>query len=213
MRRIRVAIAVLLLSGCAPASDDRAAPPAYLRLAHQDDIPTLDPARGYDTASWQFEEMLFNTLLDYNDEAALVPELAASWEVDADDRTYTFHLRDDVHFTNGRRLVASDVRYAIERVLTPHTRSPGAEFFRGIIGAEACTNSACSVAGIDTPDAVTLRITLRDIDPLFCTSWPCRLRQRFQRRRWNGGARTSAGTRWAAACTSSSSGCRTTTWR
>ena len=115
---------------------------AYLRLADQDDIPTLDPARGYDTASWQFEEMLFNTLVDYDDGGQLVPELATDWEISADSLTYTFHLRTDVRFTNGRPVVAADMRYAIERVLDPHTQSPGAEFFRGIDGAAECDRGA-----------------------------------------------------------------------
>src|SRR5262249_23307865 len=126
-----------------------------------------DPARGYDTASWQFEEMLFNTLLDYDDDGNLIPELATRWDTAADNRTYTFHLRDDVQFTNGRRLVAADVKYAIDRVLTPHTRSQGAEFFRGLIGSEACTDNSCDVTGIAVPDEHTIRFTLRDFDPLF----------------------------------------------
>ena len=167
MMRAWVAAVLLVLSGCNGSADDAAAPPSFLRLADQDDIPTLDPARGYDTASWQFEDMLFNTLVDYDDEAQLVPELATRWEVGDDDRTYTFHLRDNVRFSNGRPVVAADVRFAIERVLTPHTRSPGAEFFRGIDGAEACTDTGCRVAGIDTPDDTTIRFVLHDIDPLF----------------------------------------------
>jgi ABC-type transport system substrate-binding protein len=161
-------LALLALTGCASSSGsgaDAAVP--YLRLADQDDLPTLDPARGYDTASWQFEEMLFNTLLDYDDEAKLVPELALHWEISDDHLIYTFQLRDDVHFTNGRALVADDVRYAIERVLNPRTRSQGAEFFRGIVGAERCTEAECTVAGIETPDAHSVRFRLREVDPLF----------------------------------------------
>lgn len=161
-------LAVLLLIGCASDSGGGgAAAPAYLRLADQDDLPTLDPARGYDTTSWQFEQMLFNTLLDYDADSELVGELARDWTVSDDHLTYTFRLRDDVHFTNGRALVAADLRYAIERVLDPHTRSQGAEFFKGIVGAEMCARDACRVSGIETPDAHRLRFHLRDTDPLF----------------------------------------------
>jgi ABC-type transport system substrate-binding protein len=155
------------LGACTSSTGSNGAPPQYLRLAGQDEVPTLDPARGYDTSSWQFEQMLFNTLLGYDAEAHLVPELATSWEVSSDHRTYTFHLRRDVRFTSGRPLVAADVKYSIERVLQPQTRSQGAEFFRAIRGAEACTEARCSVAGIETPDAYTIRFQLRDFDPLF----------------------------------------------
>lgn len=159
-------ILLLVLAGCGSTSDS-AVPPSYLRLADQDDIPTLDPARGYDTASWQFEEMLFNTLVDYDADGALVPELATDWEVSADQLTYIFHLRRGVRFTNGRALRAADVRYSIERVLDPHTRSQGAEFFHGIVGAADCQPEHCRVSGISTPDDHTLRIALTAFDPLF----------------------------------------------
>ena len=164
----RVLVLLLLLLGaCGSTTGGSALPPSYLRLADQDDIPTLDPARGYDTASWQFEEMLFNTLVDYDADGALVPELATDWEVSADRLTYTFHLRPDVRFTNGRALVAADLRYSIERVLDPHTRSQGAEFFHGIVGAADCKPEDCRVSGIVTPDDRTLRITVQAPDPLF----------------------------------------------
>ncbi len=166
--RETILLGVLLLAGCtAPSGGAADVEGQYLRLADQDDVPTLDPARGYDTASWQFEEMLFNTLLDYDDDGNLVPELATHWDVSADQRTYEFHLRSDVRFTNGRPLVAGDIRYSITRVLDPHTQSQGAEFFRGIVGAEECVAARCRVSGIETPDAYTVRITLRDFDPLF----------------------------------------------
>src|SRR5262245_59098833 len=102
---------VLFLVGCGATSGSDEQDGPYLRLADQDDITTLDPARGYDTASWQFEEMLFNTLLDYDASANLVGELATDWEISPDHLTYTFHLRDDVRFSNGRPVAASDLRY------------------------------------------------------------------------------------------------------
>jgi ABC-type transport system substrate-binding protein len=160
--------AVLCLAGCTSSSGGgNEPPPPYLRLAGADEIPTLDPARGYDTASWQFEQMLFTTLVDYDADSNLVPKLATGWEVSSDGRTYTVHLRADVRFTNGRSVVASDVKYSIERVLNPHTRSQGAEFFRVIKGADTCTAAVCSLDGIEVLDAQTLRFTLRDFDPLF----------------------------------------------
>lgn len=168
LRGVAILCIWTVLNGCASTSSTNAeAPSTFLRLADQDDIPTLDPARGYDTASWQFEEMLFNTLVDYDANGVLVPELASSWDIAADQRRYTFHLREGVRFTNGRPVVAADFRYAIERVLDPRTKSPGVEFFRGIVGAEACVPGACHLAGIATPDAATIQFELRDIDPLF----------------------------------------------
>ncbi len=168
MWQTAVLVVALWLAGCAaPGGNDGDARRDYLWMADQDDVPTLDPARGYDTTSWQFEEMLFNTLVDYDDAGNLVPELAARWEVDATQRVYTFALRPGVRFTSGRALTAEDLRYSIERVLQPATRSPGAEFFRGLVGAAACEMTPCRVAGITTPDAQTIRFELTEHDPLF----------------------------------------------
>lgn len=164
------ALALLLLvvvCGCQGQQDHRDTSSPYLRLAEQDDVPTLDPARGYDVASWQFEDMLFNTLVDYDQEGSLVPEAVLTWEISPDARRYTFHLRPDLRFTNGRRVEASDFEYAIKRVLSPQTKSPGAEFFRGIAGAEQCRVASCRVEGLRVNDPLTLEIELREIDPLF----------------------------------------------
>jgi len=168
MRACGAAIGLMLVLAACPSADEGRAPAGdYLRLADQDDVPTLDPARGYDTASWEFEDMLFSTLVDYDEAGQLIAELATEWEVSADQRTYTFHLRADARFTNGRPVEAADIRFGIVRVLDPATRSPGAEFFRGIAGADGCQSSACAVSGIEVLDAHTVRFRLREIDPLF----------------------------------------------
>ncbi len=165
--RLFIGLLLVLSMGChgptAQGSDDR----RFLRVASREDVPSLDPARGYDTVSWQFEDMLFSTLVDYDYDSKLVRELALSWTASPDGLTYTFQLRPDVHFSNGRLMTAADVRYAIERVLTPASKSPGAEFYRGIEGAESCATGPCRVDGIEVVADDQVRFHLRDSDPLF----------------------------------------------
>jgi peptide/nickel transport system substrate-binding protein len=140
-----------------------------LHLAVQDDVPTLDPAAGYDTASWSFEQMIFDTLVRYSDSGVdLVPDVATSWEVSPDARTFTFHLRRDVRFTNGRVVTAADFKYEIERVLNPATRSRGMEYFREITGAaDFQAGRSRQVAGILTPAPWTIAFHLDGPDPIF----------------------------------------------
>jgi len=156
----------LLLAACSRAVEP---PPAgVLRTASSTDVPTLDPAIGYDSESWRFEQMLFSTLVDYDDESKLVPEAAERWEVSDDGRTYTFHLDPRVRFSNGRPMVAADVKYSLERVLRPQTRSQGQEFFMGIEGApEFVDGRSQAVSGIEVDGEHTVRIRLRDFDPIF----------------------------------------------
>lgn len=140
-----------------------------LRLAVRDDIPTLDPAVGYDIASWTFEQMIFDTLVRYSDGGVnLVPDVATSWSASPDAETFTFHLRHDVRFTNGRAVTAADFKYAIERVLNPKTRSRGMEYFREIVGAPAFqAGRASEISGIASPNPWTIVFHLRTPDPIF----------------------------------------------
>src|SRR5229473_2004985 len=112
--------AALSLAGCRGGAHDLDFPTdaKVLRLAELDDIPTLDPAAGYDTASWTFEQMIFDTLVRYSDAGVdLVPDLATRWDESPDARVFTFHLRHNATFTNGRAVTSADFKYAIERVL------------------------------------------------------------------------------------------------
>lgn len=160
----------LVLAGCRAGM-----PPAFppgakvLRLAAQDDIPTLDPAVGYDTASWAFEQMIFDTLVRYSDAGVnLVPDAATSWEVSPDATRFTLHLRRGMRFSNGRAVVSRDFKYAIERVLTRATGSQGMEYYREIVGADDFAGGrAKTVAGIETPDPWTITFRLAAPDPIF----------------------------------------------
>lgn len=161
----------LLSSGCPAGSS----PPRFgagamvLQLAGRDDIPTLDPVAGYDTASWMFEQMLFDTLVRYSDSGVeLVPDAATRWESSADARTFTFHLRPDIRFSSGRAVTSADFKYEIERVLDPANNSQGIEYYRNIVGAvQYSSGKAETVGGIDTPNPQTIIFHLTAPDPIF----------------------------------------------
>lgn len=140
-----------------------------LWLAASDDVPTLDPADGYDTASWTFEQAIFDTLVRYGDaNVDLEPDLALSWEISSDATRFTFHLRRDARFSNGRPVTGADFKYAIERVLRPSTRSKGTEYYRGIAGAaDFIAGRASGVSGIELPDPYTIIFHLTAPDPIF----------------------------------------------
>ncbi len=140
-----------------------------LRLASNDDVPTLDPAVGYDTASWTFEQMIFDTLVRYGDaDVELHPAVATAWEASADATVFTFHLRHDVRFSNGRAVTSADFKYEIERVLDPATRSRGIEYYRACVGAsDFSAHRKPHVDGIETADPYTIVFHLTAPDPIF----------------------------------------------
>ena len=107
-----------------PARTPGARRGGVLRLAAAEDVPTLDPAIGYDTRSWFFEQHLFETLVTYDDAGTLVPLLAERWKISDDGRHYRFDVAPDVVFSDGTPLTATDAAGSIERVLDPETRLP-----------------------------------------------------------------------------------------
>lgn len=107
---------------------------------------------------------VFNRLVemenDENGEMQILPSLAESWELSDDGRTYTFHLRKDVAFSNGSPLTASDVQYTFTRLLT-HPDSCNRDIVDGILGAEALMNgTADHLEGLNILGEMDFSITL-----------------------------------------------------
>ncbi|MBY2993355.1 ABC transporter substrate-binding protein [Rhizobium leguminosarum] len=138
-------------------------------VTYKDDITTLDPAIGYDWVNWSMIKSLYSRLMDYTPGTPNpVPSLAESFTVSPDGMTYTFKLHKGVKFSNGREVVASDVKYSIERAVDPKTQGPGAGFFGAIKGFEDETGGkTTTLSGIETPDDNTVIFNLSRPDATF----------------------------------------------
>lgn len=109
------------------------------RYNEQSGIATLDPAFAKSQSIMWVIHQIYNTLVQTDNHLNLVPSLAKSWDISADNLTFTFHLRTDVYFQDnpafpngrGRRMTASDVVYSFERIQDPSTASSGAWIFNG----------------------------------------------------------------------------------
>ena len=105
----------------------------------QSGIATLDPAFAKNQSIMWAVHQLYNTLVQTDNDLNLVPSLAKSWDISADNLTFTFHLRNDVFFHDnpafpngkGRKMTASDVVYSFKRILDKSTASSGAWIFNG----------------------------------------------------------------------------------
>ena len=89
---------------------------------------------------------LFNSLLKYDKNLDLTGELAQSWEVSADQRTITFHLKPNLKWSDQRPLTSADVLFTWQKVTDDNTRTPYGSDFKLVSKAE-------------TPDAKTFRVT------------------------------------------------------
>jgi oligopeptide transport system substrate-binding protein len=124
--------------------------------------PTLDPALTQDATSAAYIVEIFSGLVTLNRALGVVPDIAESWELSNDDTTYTFHLRDDVQFHDGKPVTAQDFKYSIERACDPATGSVVADTYLGdIVGAQAkLRGQADEVSGVVVADDFTLEITI-----------------------------------------------------
>ncbi|PMQ02300.1 MAG: peptide ABC transporter substrate-binding protein [Dictyoglomus sp. NZ13-RE01] len=127
----RISILLLLVFLITLFGSSLAQTPQYggvLRRSLVNDPPTLDPAMITDTASDEVARQIFDGLVEYDPNGKVVPVIAKSWSISNDGLKYTFYLRDDVYFHNGRKVTAEDFVYSIKRVMDPKTASPRANF-------------------------------------------------------------------------------------
>nr|WMC98812.1 ABC transporter substrate-binding protein [Aminobacter aminovorans] len=168
------ASALVLALGLASASaqetlDPKAKQGGAITITYKDDVATLDPAIGYDWQNWSMIKSLFDGLMDYEPgTTTLRPELAESYEISPDGKTFTFKLRKGVKFHNGREMTADDVKYSLDRVTNPKTQSPGAGFFASINGYDDVAGGKSeSLSGVTVVDPSTVKIELSRPDATF----------------------------------------------
>jgi oligopeptide transport system substrate-binding protein len=105
---------------------------------------------------------VFGGLVTLNLEYEPVGDLAERWDISDDGLVYTFHLRPDAKFHDGKPITAQDVKWSFERVTDPATQAPVAEQYLGdIVGVtEKLNGEADSIQGVRVIDDHTIEITI-----------------------------------------------------
>jgi peptide/nickel transport system substrate-binding protein len=132
-----------------------------------------DPAQNYTLEQWQLLIDTHDGLVGFAKEGGaagnkIVPDLATSIPVPTNGgKTYVFHIRRGIKFSNGQTLKPSDFVTTFERQFTV----PGpTTFYSGIVGANKCSTKGCDLSkgGVVANDsAYTLTINLTAPDPEF----------------------------------------------
>lgn len=141
----------------------------HFRRALSSDPANLDPAQTNTVRAVSVKMAIFDQLLRLSPKTLeLEPGAAESWTVSDDSRTLTFRLRRGVKFHNGREMTAEDVKYSIERILTPENASPFIRSYDRIVGASQFVGKqARSVSGIRVLDRYQIAITNSITDSTF----------------------------------------------
>ena len=142
----------LFLTGCRSAQRD----PHTLVFLIQSSPANLDPRIGTDEPSEHIDELLFDGLVERNQDFQFKPSLAVSWQ-QPDAHTLVFHLRSGVRFADGRPMTSRDVAWTIDSMRTGVVISPRAASF-------------ASVESIETPDPLTVVFHLKKPDNFLLTN-------------------------------------------
>jgi peptide/nickel transport system substrate-binding protein len=90
-----------------------------------------------------------------------VPYLAARWETTDDLKTWVFHLRDDVTWSNGDKFTAADVAHTVNRWLDPATGSSNLGLFGAMVETDAEGKKRGIANAVEVIDDHTIRFNLK----------------------------------------------------
>ena len=147
-----VGILALLVSGCSTSTGGSSLPDSQQILtlaldAGAPDIIRMDPAPTSDVYSFQAEQMIFPSLVTWDQNLKTIPWAASSWTTTDAGKTYVFHIRPGLKWSDGTPIDANVFAYSINRSLDPCTQAPSAGFFLfPILGAPAYNGGKCPPA-------------------------------------------------------------------
>lgn len=124
-----------------------------------------DPATTYSSG----DKLVFSGLVQLDPNLNIRPDLAETWQVSADGTVYTFTIRDNANFHNGRKVTAQDVAFSWERAASPELASDTALTYLGdIVGVrEKVLGEAETISGVKVIDERTLQVTIDAPKPYF----------------------------------------------
>src|SRR3990170_3070810 len=145
MLKLALAFALVVLPATAQAQTPVRGGTAVQAISA--DPPTMNPGTTTDTQAWSLMGKLFNGLTYLDNEYRNHPDLAESWTVSADGLTYTFKLRRDVKWHDGKPFTSEDVKFSYTEVLAKYHP----------VGR----NGYSLVTAVDTPDPYTAVVRLK----------------------------------------------------
>lgn len=144
-----LAVALMLSATAALAAKDT------IVIGMQDEPPVLDPTQNAAAAiDVIFSVNVYESLTRIGEDGTVQPSLATSWSVAEDGKTYTFKLAPGVVFDNGEKLTSETVKWNFDRNALSTSTNPIKRHYTNI-------------AGVETPDAATVVVKLKEPNSLF----------------------------------------------
>lgn len=158
MKRITLVLTfflgVLLLAGCSNSKDkagdsDKKGEENTLRVAMATEIDSLDPFKMTAGDTETIMDQVFDGLFDVDTDGSLIPDLAESYSVSKDGKTYDFKLKKDVYFHDGKKFGAEDVLYTYDAMA-------------GLTSKEPLSSKFAIIDKIDVIDDLNVRVHLKE---------------------------------------------------
>lgn len=116
-------------------------------------------------------DAVFDGITDIDENGTPIPGVAKSWDISKDGLTYTFHLRDDVKFSDGKPLTADDVKFTLEVICDPSFSGAWDPSTIGIKGWKDFNKGKVKdLEGVKVIDPHTVAITLEQPNSSFLYS-------------------------------------------
>lgn len=141
--RLKLSVAAVALMASGALAQDA------ITVGMQLEPPNLDPTSGAAAAIREVTYAnLYEGLTRFGPDGSIQPALAHRWDVEADGKVWTFHLREGVKFHDGTTMDAEDVKFTLDRARAEDSTNAQKQLFAGI-------------ESVDVVDAKTVRVTLK----------------------------------------------------
>ncbi|MDQ6997914.1 MAG: peptide-binding protein [Mariprofundus sp.] len=163
-----VVIVAFLITGCSEPSQSTA--PAYEHASNTPatgdrlidasigDASNLIPMIAGDASSHAIAGQLYLSLLKYDKELNLTGQLAKSWNIAADNKTITFHLRPGLRWSDGKAFTSADCTFTLGLIQDEHTQS-------------AYKSDYALVSSFEAPDPLTFIVRYSEPFSPALSSW------------------------------------------
>jgi peptide/nickel transport system substrate-binding protein len=156
-------LALLALGLAGPAAADTQSPSPgtgdgkkvvfTVGLTNQPD--SLNPFLGIEAESFEMWALMYDHLITYDPkDMSPRPGIAKSWETSKDGLTWTFHLRDDVKWSDGQKFTASDVAYTYNSIIDGGPEAATWSSYLGSVEKVTAPDDTTVVLKLSKPNAV-----------------------------------------------------------
>lgn len=84
----------------------------------------INPILATSDADKDLTTLIYSGLVRLGEDGTIIPDLAESWDISADGKSYTVRLKDNIYFHDGEKVTANDVMFTVNKIGNPLLKTP-----------------------------------------------------------------------------------------